>query len=256
MSDIHPAARAGYQARAATYERGRPGYPPDVAGWLRDTIGLAPGKTVLELGAGSGKFTPNLVATGAEVIAVEPVDAMRERLAAANPGVRAISGTAEAVPLADSSVDAIVCAQAFHWFANARALAEMRRVLRVGGMLGLIWNVRDESVDWVAALSRITDPLEGDAPRYHDGTWRRLFPAEGFGPLGDQRFTQRHVGDPEDVIVGRTLSVSFIAALPLAEQQKVATHVRALIAATPALAGKSEVAFPYDTLAYACRRIS
>jgi SAM-dependent methyltransferase len=180
---------------------------------------------------------------------------MRAQLAARNPDVEALEGSAEHIPLPDAAVDAVVCAQAFHWFANAAALNEIRRVLKPGGVLGLIWNVRDESVDWVAELSRITDHLEGDAPRYRSGQWRRMFPADGFAFLGERHFRNAHVGTPEHVIVDRTLSVSFIAARPPEEQDAVATAVRALIAATPALAGRAEVAFPYETATFAYRKI-
>jgi SAM-dependent methyltransferase len=257
MADIHPAARRGYQSRADTYVSGRPDYPPEVARWLTDTLGLGTGKTVLDLGAGSGKFTPYLSATGARVIAVEPVEAMRAKLAAANPGVEALAGTAEAIPLPDASVDAVICAQAFHWFANPAALSEMRRVLRIGGQLGLIWNVRDDRLEWMRALSAITDACNQDAvPRFYSGEWRDQFPAPGFDAPVEQWFDHAHVGSAEDVIVGRTLSVSFIASLPENAQATVIAQVRRLIADTPELAEHATVSFPYRTLAFSCRRIA
>jgi SAM-dependent methyltransferase len=254
MAEIHRAAAAGYTAKAEAYIRGRPEYPAAVHDWLREDLALSEGKTVLDLGAGTGKFLPHLCATSATVIAVEPVAAMRAQLTERNPGVEAKPGTAEQIPLANGAVDAIVCAQAFHWFANSAALAEIRRVLKPGGRLGLIWNVRDESVAWVAALTRIMAPYEAGVPRYHTGDWRRLFPAEGFGPLRERHFPNAHAGPAEQVILDRILSVSFIAALPPAGQADVAGRIRALIAATPALAGKAEVAFPYDTAAFSCVR--
>jgi SAM-dependent methyltransferase len=253
---IHVAASRGFSAGAATYAAGRPDYPAAVSDWLRRDIGLAPGKTALDLGAGTGKFLPFLRATGAKLAAVEPVADMRRRLAADHPDVVAMEGSAERIPLLDASLDAIVCAQSFHWFATRAALAEMRRVLKVGGALGLIWNMRDERVDWVAALTRIVAPYEGDAPRFASGRWRDVFPAEGFTPLAERRFAHAHVGAPERVIVDRVLSTSFIAALPSAQRDSVAARVRALIAATPTLAGREEVAFPYETRAYACRRLA
>ena len=253
MPQVHSTAKAGYTARAGVYVSGRPGYPPEVDDWLRHILELAPGRTVLDLGAGTGKFLPHLLETGAGVIAVEPVDAMRAELSAAYPSVRALEGSAEAIPLPAESVDAIVCAQAFHWFASAAALAEMRRVLKPGGMLGLIWNVRDESVGWVARLSAITDPHSGDAPRYRTGEWRRQFPAEGFSAAGEAHFRNAHVGTAEDVVIGRTLSVSFIAALPSHAQAKVEREVRQLIADAPELSAP-ELAFPYETAAFAFRR--
>ena len=123
-----------------------------------------------------------------------------------------------------------------------------------GGIL--IWNVRDESVDWVAALTCIIAPYEGDTPRFASGRWRAVFPAEGFSPLEERRFAHTHVGPPERVVVDRVLSTSFIAALKPAEREKVAGQVRELIAATPALAGRAEVAFPYETRAFRCLRIA
>jgi SAM-dependent methyltransferase len=252
---LHPAAAEGFTANTAAYVNGRPDYPPQVVDWLRGECGLAAGKTALDLGSGTGKFLPSLQATGASVIAVEPLDAMRAQLMANHPGADARAGSAEHVPLADASVDAVTCATCFHWFATEQALAEIRRVLKPGGALGLIWNVRDLSVPWVAALTALTQPYAGDAPRQYSMEWRRLFPAEGFGPLTEQRLPYRHSGSPERVIVDRTLSTSYIAALPPAEQVAVAGQVRALIAETPELAGKAEVTFPYVTAMYCCRKM-
>jgi SAM-dependent methyltransferase len=255
MAEIHQAAAEGYTAKAEAYIRGRPEYPAEVQDWLRDDLALKAGKTVLDLGAGTGKFLPHLSATGALVIAVEPVPAMRAQLIERNPGIEAKPGTAEQIPLPDGAVDAIVCAQAFHWFANSAVLAEIHRVLKLGGALGLIWNVRDESVAWVAALTRIMAPYEAGTPRYHTKEWRRLFPAEGFGPLRERHFPYAHTGPAEQVILDRILSVSFIAALPPAGQNGVAAQIQALIAATPELAGNGEVTFPYDTAAFSCTKL-
>lgn len=124
---IHHAAADGYKTGADTYVRGRPDYPPQVADWLTGTLGLDDDKTVIDLGAGTGKFTGRLVATGAQVIAVEPVPQMLEKLSAAYPGVLAVSGTATDLPVPDASVDVVVCAQAFHWFASPAALTEIAR---------------------------------------------------------------------------------------------------------------------------------
>jgi ubiquinone/menaquinone biosynthesis C-methylase UbiE len=255
MQTVHHSAADGYTAKAGTYVKGRPDYPSEIEGWLRHDIGLSDGKTVLDLGAGTGKFIPKLLATGATVIAVEPVPAMLGHLTQLYPDIEAKKGSAENIPLADASVDAIVCAQAFHWFATPEALAEIYRVLKSGGALGLIWNVRDERVAWVAALTEIMKPFEGDTPRYHTQKWRRLFPATGLSPLREQHFSNEHTGSPEQVIVDRVLSVSFIAALSRWEQELVACEVRRLIAASPDLAGKAQVTFPYDTAAFSCTKV-
>ena len=126
----------------------------------------------------------------------------------------------------------------------------------MGGVLGLIWNIRDESVAWVAGLSAIFDAHKGDAPRHRTQAWRRVFPAAGFAPLCESRFSHGHTGPPEHVIVDRVLSTSFIAALPVAERNRVAARVGQLIAGTADLAGKREVTMPYVTVAYSCQKIS
>jgi SAM-dependent methyltransferase len=252
---IHTTAQTGFDADAARYARGRPDYPDAVAGWLQATLGLGSGKTVVDLGAGTGKFTRRLLATGAHVIAVEPVAAMRERLTTDLPDAVILDGNATAIPLPDVSVDAIVCAQAFHWFASAAALAEMHRVLRPGGRLALIWNTKDDSVSWVRSAFSIIEPYEGDVPRFHSGAWRSVFPAAGFGPLLEERFGHWHRGAPEAVIVDRLLSVSFISSLPATEREAVATRLRDLIATDPALVGRNEIAVPYSTFAYSTERL-
>lgn len=253
-SNIHHAAADGYASGADTYVKGRPDYPPAVSAWLRDTLGLGPGKTVLDLGAGTGKFTPRLVDTGATVIAVEPVPAMLANLSAALPQVRALAGTATAIPLPDASVDAVVCAQAFHWFATPEALDEILRVLKPGGKLGLVWNLRDASVPWVARLDAIVNEAEGDTPRYYTGAWRRVFPHAGLTPLQEIQFSQEHTGTPEDVLCNRVRSTSFIAALPPQARQGIDDAIRALIASEPALRGRERIGVPYRTAAFVAQK--
>jgi SAM-dependent methyltransferase len=252
---VHATAQSGFDTDAARYARGRPDYPAEVSDWLRDSLELEPGKTVIDLGAGTGKFTRRLLATGARVIAVEPVAGMRAKLSADLPEVEVLEGSATSIPLTDESVDAIVCAQAFHWFATSEALAEMHRVLKPGGILGLIWNTKDDTVPWVRAAFDVIEPYEGDVPRFHTGAWRTVFPVQGFGPLHEERFRNEHVGMPETVIVDRLLSVSFISSLPDTEREAVAARLRHLIATDPALAGKDQMAVPYTTFAFSTERL-
>ena len=150
------AGRAGsFGAAAAEYERGRPPYPPEAIDWL-----LPPSpRRVVDLGAGTGKLTRQLHERGLDVVAVEPSAGMREQLARLLPAVPLLDGTAEAIPLADASVDVVLVAQAWHWVDPRRALPEVARVLSPGGRLGLVWNIRDERVDWVKQLG---DTMHGD----------------------------------------------------------------------------------------------
>ncbi|MFF7709386.1 methyltransferase domain-containing protein [Pseudomonas sp. NPDC007930] len=255
MPHVHDAAQRGFSTEARTYSSGRPDYPAALEAWLRDSLGVVPALRVLDLGAGTGKFTRLLAGLGADVTAVEPVAAMRDELSLGLPKVPVMDGTAQAIPVPGETVEVVTCAQAFHWFAEPEALADIHRVLVPGGRLGLVWNVRDESVDWVAALTAILSPHEGDAPRFHTGAWRQPFAA---GPWFEEptvaRFEHVHEGAPEDVVLGRCLSVSFIAALPEAQKQAVTAQIRELIATHPALRGQARVRFPYTTEAYCYRR--
>lgn len=180
---IHQSAEQGYTAKAKTYKEGRPDYPHQVIDWLKKDLTLSNNARVIDLGSGTGKFIPYIQAVSANIIAVEPVMAMREQLLQSFPAIEVKAGTTENIPVADQSVDAVVCAQSFHWFANQQALQEISRVLKPNGKLALVWNVRDESVEWVAALSAITNLYTGDTPRYYTMQWCKLFPNDLFSDL-------------------------------------------------------------------------
>ena len=254
MSDVHPAALRGFSEGAATYQRGRPDYPQELIPWAQRELGLGAAAYAVDLGAGTGKFTKILVATGARVLAVEPVEAMRGKLGAALPAVSSVAGSAQEIPVADESIDAVACAQSFHWFATLESLREIHRVLRPGGKLGLVWNVRNESVDWVAAVTRIIEPYEGDTPRFHSGDWRRPFDGTLFTDLSETRFDYRHVGATQEVIVDRCMSVSFIAALDHRKRAGISERLEALIATHPSLRDRGTVEMPYQTRAFHCTR--
>lgn len=222
MSDLHPATRGFIEAER--YERGRPDYPDEAIACIVDELGLRPGRTVLDLAAGTGKLTRLLVPSGANVIAVEPIREMREKLT----GVVALAGTAERIPLTDRFVDAVTVGQAFHWFDADCALGEIHRVLRPGGGVALIWNARDERQPLQAALSEIFDRYEGDTPRRQQRDWKTLLADSGrFERTKRLLFGHAQPVD-EDAVVDRVLSVSFMASLPAAEQALVERQVREL----------------------------
>ena len=215
---------------------------------------MGPGVDVLDLAAGTGKLTVDLVARGARVVAVEPVAEMRAKL----EGVEALDGTAEAIPLDDGSVDVVTVGQAFHWFDVPAALAECARVLRPGGVLAMLWNVRDETVGWVRELGEIKDDVDGGPPYDHHRQvdWEALVAASGaFEGYLEDWFPNWQEASVE-VVVGRTASTSWISALPDARREAVLDDVRALLARHPATRGRDRFWFPHDTVVQRCRRRS
>jgi SAM-dependent methyltransferase len=250
MSDrrIHEAAARGFEAAVERYERGRPGYPEDAVAYLLRELEVGPGRDVLEIGAGTGKFTELLVPSGARVAAVEPVAAMRAALARNCPDVRVLDGTAEDLPLEDASADAALAAQAFHWFNGDRAVREIHRVLRPGGRLGLVWNARDEGSDWSERLTAIFDRVAGEGdPRYASGRWREAFErSDAFGPLHHQVAYHVHEVSREGFL-DRVLSVSYVASAPKAVRDGVVDEVFDLLDTHPELAGRERLLMPYRT---------
>jgi SAM-dependent methyltransferase len=160
--------RSSFGAAAAAYAEHRPDYAQAAVRWALER---APGPRVLDLGAGTGKLTTTLVALGAEVVAVEPDPAMLSELRRALPAVRALPGSAEAVPLPDTSVDAVLAGNALHWFDMAIAGPELARILVPDGILAGLWNVVDDRVDWVAALERVSGTA-AIGPRDTFSAWR------------------------------------------------------------------------------------
>ena len=255
-SGVHPKAAVGFDRAAGTYERGRAGYPaPAIAAILAET-GAAPGWTLLELGAGTGKLTRELVGSGARVIALEPVAGMRALLADTAPLAEPLDAVAEAIPLADASVDAVVAGQCFHWFDPEAATAEVARVLRPGGAIALVWNRRDESAAWMREFTRIADAHAGDAPRYKNGTWRRAFDGNpAFTPL--ELRTWPHRGQAgRDVVLARAASMSFVAALDEEPRAQLLAEFAELLDTHPDTRGRDDVSLPYVTELFTARRLA
>jgi SAM-dependent methyltransferase len=251
---VHRAAAVGFDRAADAYEVGRASYPVAAVEAILAFTGAAPGRTLLELGAGTGKLTRELVESGAHVLALEPVAGMREVLAQNAPAAELLDAVAEAVPLADASVDAVVAAQSFHWFDPEAAVAEVARVLPPGGAVALIWNRRDERVAWMRDFSRILDGRAGDAPRYRTGLWRRGFDASpAFAPLELQTWPHHGAGG-RDVVLARVASMSFVAALDDAPRAELLAEIADLLDTHPDTRGRDDVAVPYVTELFTTRR--
>jgi SAM-dependent methyltransferase len=253
---VHEVAEEGFGREAATYERVRPSYAPDAVEWLVDSLDIGPGRTVLDVAAGTGKFTRLLVPFGATIIAAEPVDGMRRAFAAAVPGVPIVAAIAEALPITRGSADAITVAQAFHWFDAECAFEEFARVLRPGGRVGLIWNARDRLSNWVNEVWSIMDRVEKRAPWRDHENWRdsALGSRHGFGPLHTATFRHQQTITPGGV-VERIASVSHVAVLPPLEHEQVLDEVRAVLTDHPETAGRAELRIPYRVDTYWCERL-
>src|ERR1700750_267595 len=246
---IHDDARRGFGSAADAYERGRPGYPAKAIRWLERRLELGPGRTVVDVGAGTGKLTRELVSSGATVVAVEPVPAMRAVLEETAPEATALDGTAAALPLGGGSVDAVVVAQAFHWFDAPVALAEFHRVLRPQGRFALIWNRRLREQPLWRAISEITEPYRHDTPAYYRGEWRQPVAATSLFTRVDELETPLEQELDGDELVDRIGSTSFIAALPDPERSGVLDRVRAV-----AEGAGGRVRLGYVTEAYVYQR--
>lgn len=247
---VHEAATKGFGRGAEDYERARPGYPRETMDLLAAELPIRPRSRVCDLAAGTGKLTRLLLDTGADVVAVEPVEAMRRKLTVVCPDARVIDGTAEAIPLDDASVDVVTIAQAFHWFSTDEAVGEIARVLRPGGGLAMVWNVQDDSVPWVHDIERLVLEHGGERPyRYDSGPESVVARSGRFTAMASAWLANRVSVTPE-LVVARVASTSFIAALPDDRRNACLAAVGELLAAHPDTAGLDRFEHPYITFTY------
>jgi SAM-dependent methyltransferase len=231
---------------AATYAAVRPGYPAAAVRW-----GLPPdARVALDLGAGTGKVTEALVSLGLTVHAVEPDERMLEELRRAVPAARARTGSAEEIPLPDASVDAVLVGHAFHWFGPA-ALDEMARVLRPGGTVALLWNLRDDHTDWVERIGTLIAQGAQDSTRFESP-----IPFTGHALLtAPVRHTVRHTQRIDRAgLLALAGTRGYVLALPPDRRRAVLDEVAHLIDTHPALAGRDEFDLPYVTEVWRAER--
>jgi SAM-dependent methyltransferase len=254
VSSIPREAAIGFDRGAADYERGRPGYPPAAIAILASELGIGPGRRVVDLAAGTGKLTRALAGLGADLVAVEPVAGMRVQLQRAVPGVAALPGTAERMPFGDGAVDAVVVAQAFHWFDIPAAAAEIHRVLSGDGGLGIIRNEWDESVGWVAEMRALIARRAGEGPRRHGRDWREPLAATGlFTPLSE-RVVANPIRVDADTLAARIASMSYIAMMDDDRRTALLNDIGELVSARGVVGADGGIETPYDTHVLWCRR--
>jgi SAM-dependent methyltransferase len=246
------AQRLSFGPAAGLYDRVRPRYPVEALRWM---LGEQPIR-VVDLGAGTGILTRQLLELGHDVIPVEPDAGMRARL---NESIEqehreiAVEGSAEHIPLPDGVADAVVAGQAYHWFNRDLAHDEIARVLRPGGVFAPLWNERDDRVPWIRRLTEITDGVRDDsnAEDYH------LDPAVGFGPkfsaVEQATFPFVRACD-EELLVELMQSRSYYLSSPPETQRRIESEIRELVREHPDLAGRSEFPLPYVTFAYRARK--
>ncbi|GAA1939646.1 class I SAM-dependent methyltransferase [Microbacterium aoyamense] len=242
MADREEMSRS-FGTAAGAYEAGRPDYPLAAVEWM-----LEPARReghalrVADVGAGTGKLTRVVVEAGGEAVAIDPDPAMLESLRAAVHGIPTFVGTAEGMPLRDASVDAVVLGQAWHWVDPDLGAAEAARVLRPGGALGLIWNIRDESVPWVAALTRAMHGSHAEQMLAGDGV--RV--GEPFGAPESRTWTWTRTMTRE-ALLHMVASRSYIITATGDERARILDEVEALF---DAHAQEEMIELPYVTHVY------
>jgi SAM-dependent methyltransferase len=228
---------SSFGAAAAAYAEHRPDYAQAAVRW---TLEPAPGPRVLDLGAGTGKLTATLVALSADVIAVEPDPAMLAELRGTLPTVRALPGRAEAVPLPDASVDAVLAGNAMHWFDMDVAGPEIARVLAPGGILAGLWNVFDNRVDWVAGLERVSGRA-AIGPRDTLSSWRaetadshlpNIGPVAQFGAPEQAEFPHGQRRTAESLVATFATKAGLLV-MPEPERDATLGRIRAFLASRP-----------------------
>lgn len=254
MTGIDPREIWSSEAAAADYEHGRPGPAPDLVARALADLGVGGASRVLDLAAGTGKLTRLLLGIAGEVVAVEPSEAMRTRLARILPPQAVLVGSAEAIPLPDANVDAVVVSDAFHWFDAALALAEIRRVLRPGGGLLVVVTTPDwdEQAPWAAELGSLLAARRLAVPaanRAEDGAWRAPLDAPaGFAPPMTATETVVHATG-RDAMLAQAGSWSHVAMLPAEDRVEVLAAVAGIIDRVTQH-GSATVAVPHRTDAW------
>ena len=232
---------------ASLYEKARPGYAPAAVDFIISTFNIDSTSRVLDLAAGTGKLTRQLLGSGAQITAVEPLPGMRQAFAEALPAITVVEGTAEAIPLPAESVDLVTAGQAWHWFDSKAALAEVTRIVKLGGALTLLWNVYDQTEPWMREFAAIRKSGTDSTPWRDEEHWQQAFAASAaWQPLQLELFSHRSV-TTRDGLVERMLSSSVMTVLPESEKANVREDILRVLDGHDETRGRKTIAVPYCT---------
>jgi len=267
QDSLHSVAVKGFNCQTDLYEKARPTYPSEALDYISSNIlhlsHEEPKKEVVELGSGTGKFTRLLLAQGAHITAVEPVKGMREKFNQILPDVPILEGSADSIPLSNSSADAVIAAQAFHWFATISAIKEIHRVLKPGGIFFCIWNLMDDSDKWASLFREEVESHEHGVPQYRHMNWRDVFELDEARaiyelPLQEKFFKWYHHDCDEDILWGTALSKSYIASQTPIEQEQIKKKLHHILATELPSSfgpeGSRKVDIPYNTHIIWCKK--
>jgi SAM-dependent methyltransferase len=246
---MDPVAAGGFASAVGPYAHARPTYARGAVGRIDEAI---PAGAVLDVGAGTGILTRQLHGAGREMTAVEPLAEMLAQLTRALPRVPAVSGVAEALPFRRATFSGLTIAQALHWMDHDRVLIEVRRVVRPGGVLALVWNERDESVSWVRELTDLIEARSGGRPYpgHRDQSWDELVgQIGGFRHISTDRYPNP-VASSRELVVERVRSTSFVAVMDPPSRECLISEVRDVLAQHDETRHEEQFDYPHDTVVH------
>jgi len=256
-------AQEGFEKSVDFYENARPSYPTEAISILEKVLELIPNEShVLDLGAGTGKFTRLLLNGNYHLTAVEPAQAMREKFKQIMPStVPILDGNSWNIPVPSGSQDAVVCAQAFHWFANLNTLKEVHRVLKPGGGFGIIWNLEHrENKKWVGELRDYYEQFEMNSPQYRLELWKEVWEEEEakclFSPLQFQSIIHS-IHSTKETIRQRLMSKSYMGCQEEKVRGEISEKIMEILnnATDIDYDDNGLVSFPYSTDIVWCKKI-
>lgn len=238
---------------ADLYERARPAYAPSAVAFAVEELGVRHGSRVVDLAAGTGKLTRQLVDTGADLLAVEPLEGMRGAFTRVLPGVPVVEGYAEVLPLPGNSIDAVFAGQAWHWFDSAKALAEVTRVVIPGGGLALLWNDYDTRVSWVRQYAAIRRSAFAETLSLHFGDWKQAFTERDDWTRVVREVFRHTTRVSRQGVVERMLSSSAVAVQSSIARDGVASRIQTLLDQNEETRDRDKIEIPYQTQVFVTR---